>query len=157
PGHDRHAQKRTHGRVVWREAVSLRMAVDVGCPDGRRLVNHEAEQPPSAGEVPDPVPLGLTDPRRYELDQRGAIGTQDAQRRITRSHHLPGGIDDPLEHALQGMLREDLDPRCEQTLEPLADSRDLGDPSSLGCAPAGWASRASLRQASPHLKWKLWL
>jgi len=55
------------------------------------------------------------------------------------------------------MLREDLDPRCEQTLEPLADSRDLGDPSSLGCAPAGWASRASLRQASPHLKWKLWL
>src|SRR2546422_10843171 len=149
PGADRHAQKRTHRRVVRRKTVALRMAVDVRGPDGRRLADHEAEQPTSAWEVPDPVSLGLTHPRCYELAQRGAVETQDAQRRITRSHDLPGGINDSLENSLQGMLGEDLDPGCEQTLEPLADSRDLGDLSPFGSASAGWASGASLRQGVP--------
>jgi len=47
------------------------------------------------------------------------------------------------------MLGEDLDPGSEQTLESLADSRNLDDLSSLGCTSAGWASRASLRQGVP--------
>jgi len=126
--------------MVRRETVALRVTVDIRGPNGRWLADHEAEQPTSAWEVPDPVPLGLTDPRRYELGQRGAVGTQDTQRCIPRAHHLPRGIDDPLEHALQRMLREDRDPGCEQTLEPLADPRDLGDLSSFGYASAGWAS-----------------
>src|SRR5207244_9821045 len=112
-GDDRHAQKRTHRRMVRRETVALRVTVDVRGPNGRRLADHEAEQPTSAWEVPDPVPLGLTHPGRDKLGQRRAVGTQDTQRCITRSYHLPGGIDDLLEHPLQGMLREDLDPGCE--------------------------------------------
>ncbi len=150
PCDDWHAQKRTHGRVVWRETVALRVVVDVGCPNGRRLADHEAEQPTAAREVPDRITLGLTDPRRYELDQRGAVGTQDAQRRITCSHNLPGGIDDPLEHALQGMLGENLHTGCEQALEPLAYSRNLDALSSLGSASAGRESGLSLRQKSLH-------
>jgi len=123
------------------------MAIDVCRPNRRRLADHEAQQPTSAWKVPDPLPLGLTNPRRYELDQRVAIGTQDAERRVARSHDLPRGIYDSLEHALQGMLGEDRDPGSEQTLEPLADSRDLGGFGSS--AAAGRASGASLRQGVP--------
>src|SRR2546425_530088 len=135
--------------MVRRKTVSLRVTVDVCGPNGRRLADHEAEQPTSAGEVPDPLPPGLTDPRRHELDQRGAVGTQDTQRCVARSHDLPRAVDDPLEHALQGMFGEDLDPGAEQTLEPLADARDLGGLGPPGSAAAGRASGASLRQGVP--------
>src|SRR5207302_4338493 len=47
------------------------------------------------------------------------------------------------------MLGEDLDPGCQQTLEPLAYPGDLRDLSSLWSASAGWASGASLRHGVP--------
>src|SRR6266516_4890921 len=55
------------------------------------------------------------------------------------------------------MLGEDLDPGSEQTLEPLADSCDLGSLGPLRSAAAGPASGTWLRQALLHLRWKLWL
>src|SRR5712691_2066147 len=55
------------------------------------------------------------------------------------------------------MLGEDLDAGSEQTLEPLADSCDLGSLGPLRFAAAGPASGTWLRQALLPLRWKLWL
>ena len=88
-----------HLGMIGREPIRLRMAADVGNPEGAVLADDQAEQSAAAWQVADPPPLLVADAARDEsLD--GPLGIDDADRGVFGADQLAHSISDELQDSV---------------------------------------------------------
>ena len=66
-----------------------------------RIADQDAEDPTAVGEVADALPRLLVDTGRQEALECAPGRVDDTERRVLRARQLGGGLDDPLEDAVE--------------------------------------------------------
>ena len=94
--HDRHTEKRPHGRVVRRKADRPRVLAEILEPQRLRVAYQHAEDPPSSRQVADRSMRLRVDAVRQEALEARACLVDDAQGRVARARELRSGLDELL-------------------------------------------------------------
>jgi hypothetical protein len=101
---------------------------DVAQPQWFGPVDDQAEQPVTARQVTDGVPLLLREPVRDERLQPAARPrAEHPQGGVLGVRELAGGLHDAMQHAVQRQVAGDRDDGVEQKRQPVLPVDDLAD------------------------------
>ena len=105
---DRHAEERRHRRMPWREPVGARVASDVGETQRLRVLDQDAEDASTAGEVADLVAGLVIDPPRDEPLELLTVLVQHTERGIPGAGQLARDCEHALQQRFEVQLGDDV-------------------------------------------------
>ena len=141
---DRHAQERSHRRMVGREPEAVGMLAQVGQPQRLGVHDEPTEDPVPFGQVTDERVRRVVDPDRDELRQAGAGVVEHAERAVAGIDQPDRRLHDPPEHARRIEIRAEGEHRVEE-LAQAAGTGHLGHAVNTTRARGNVRRRATAR------------